>query len=372
MPALNATHPRTLHVIGGTGSGGAERFAVRLINALARRGEAVAAVTVANGAVARALSADVRQFHAPMAGGWDLWSRWRIGRAIAAWQPDVVQTYMGRATRLVRLHRGQRPVHLARLGGFYKLRAYRHAHAWVGNTRGLGQYLVEQGLPESHVHVVGNFVDPPSSLDARELAALKASLGLAESRVLLGVGRLHPYKGWEDLLRAFARLPARTGNTPLHLIMVGDGPLREALLALCRELGLNDRVHWLGWQSDPGRYYQLADVSVCASTYETLGNVILEAWANRALVVSTRAQGPLELIRDSENGLLAPPGNPAGLAEVLQRALDLAPDARAAMIAAGAEEIRRHYTEAAIVAKYVDLYALLRDQAGNGPGLDSK
>lgn len=368
---MNDRLPRSLHVIGGKGSGGAERFAVRLINALARRGEAVAAVTVAGGEVARALAPAVPQFHAPMAGGWDLWSRWRIQRAIAAWQPDIVQTYMGRATRLVRLTPGRHPVHLARLGGFYRLRAYRHAHAWVGNTRGLGQYLVEQGLPESQVHVVGNFVDPPASLDEHERATLKASLGLTGSRVLVGVGRLHPYKGWADLLHAFARLPSEPG-CPLHLVMVGDGPLRNELEALCRELGLADRVHWLGWQNDPGRYYQLADVSVCASVYETLGNVILEAWANRTLVVSTRAQGPLELMRDAENGLLAPLGDPAGLAGVLQRALDLAPDARAAMIEAGAEDIRRHYTEAAIVDAYVDLYTRLRDQTGKGAGFESR
>lgn len=99
-PGLNTPHPRSLHVIGGKGSGGAERFAVRLINALARRGEPVAAVTVAGGEIAGMIDPAVRQYHAPMLGSWDRWSRWKIHRAIRDFHPDVVQTYMGRATRV--------------------------------------------------------------------------------------------------------------------------------------------------------------------------------------------------------------------------------------------------------------------------------
>lgn len=369
---MSAPQPKSLHVIGGKGSGGAERFAVRLINALARRGQAVAAVTVAGGEVARALAPEVPQFHAPMAGGWDLWSRWRIRRVMAAQQPDIVQTYMGRATRLVHQPPHQKPVHLARLGGYYALKSYRHAHAWVGNTRGLRDYLIENGLPESRVHVVGNFVDTPRFLSEPARDELRAALGLAGCKILLGVGRLHPYKGWDNLLRAFARLPASIDTRPLHLVMVGDGPLRDPLQQLCRESGISDRVHWLGWQNDPARYYQIADVSVCASVYETLGNVILEAWANRTLVVSTRAQGPLELMRDGENGLLAPLDDPTGLAGVLQHALALPADRRAALIEAGATEIVQHYSETAIVDAYVDLYTRLRDQTGSGAGRDSR
>jgi len=100
---------------------------------------------------------------------------------------------------------------------------------------------------------------------------------------------------------------------------------------------------------------------------ETLGNVILEAWTNRTLVVSTRAQGPLELIEDGVNGLLAPLSDPAGLAAVLNTALTLDPAQRARMIEAGEAEVARHYSEAAIVAAYIGLYARLRDQACGRP-----
>ena len=356
------TPPRSLHVIGGKGLGGAERFFVRLVNALARRGEPVAAVTVAGGEIARAIDPAVRQYHAPMLGVWDLYSRWKINRAIRDFRPDVVQTYMGRATRIVRLPRGQRPVHLARLGGFYNLKGYRHAHAWVGNTRGIRDYLTAHGLPAERVHCIGNFVDTPERIAPAALDALRRQLGLDGCRILLGLGRLHPNKGWGDLLHAFAKLPATINNAPLHLLMVGDGPLRGELEQLASRLGIAARVHWAGWKHDPAPYYQLADVFVCASVHEPLGNVILEAWANRALIVSTRAQGPLELMQDDVNGLLAPVSDAAGLAAVLASALALDAGHRARLIEAGHGEVERHYSETAIVSAYRALYAGLRDQ----------
>jgi glycosyltransferase involved in cell wall biosynthesis len=368
-----STPPRSLHIIGGKGLGGAERFFIRLVNALARRGEPVAAVTVAGGEIARAIDPTVSQYHAPMLGVWDLYSRWKINRAIHHFQPDVVQTYMGRATRIVRLPRGQRPVHLARLGGYYNLKGYRHAHAWAGNTRGIRDYLTAHGLPADRVHHIGNFVDTPERLAPAALDALRHQLGLDGCRILLGLGRLHPNKGWADLQHAFARLPASHQAMPLHLLMVGDGPLRQELEQLSQQLGIAARVHWVGWKHDPAPYYQLADVFVCASVHEPLGNVILEAWANRALIVSTRAQGPLELMQDDVNGLLAPLSDAAGLAEVLHRALALETGHKARLVDAGHSEAERHYSETAIVSAYTGLYAGLRDQlTGSGAGRCSR
>lgn len=352
--------PRSLHVIGGKGTGGAERFCIRLVNALARHGQPVAAVTVAGGEIARAIDPGVRQYHAPMIGVWDLYSRWLINRAIRDFCPDVVQTYMGRATRIVRLPGQRLPVHLARLGGYYNPKGYRHAHAWVVNAQGLRDYLVAHGFADGQVSRIGNFVDSPPAPSGDALDALRAAYDLKDAMVVVGVGRLHPVKGWDHLLQAFARLPAEIDGRPLSLLVVGDGPLRDALRRLADQLGIAARVRWAGWQSQPAAFYQLADLFVCSSVHETFGNVILEAWANRALVVSTRARGPLELIDDGVNGLLAPLEDPGGLAATMLTALTLDPGSKARLIETGHAEVERHYSEAAIVAAYAELYARLR------------
>ena len=74
----------------------------------------------------------------PMRNGWDLLSVLKIRRLIRNTGPLIVQTYMGRATRLTRLPRDSAAIHVARLGGYFKIKGYyQHAHAWVGNTRGI-------------------------------------------------------------------------------------------------------------------------------------------------------------------------------------------------------------------------------------------
>ena len=76
-------------------------------------------------------------------------SRLEVSRLIGRRRPHIVQTYTGRATRLTRLSRQNESVHVARLGGYYKVGGYRHAHAWIGNTKGICDYLVAAGLLKS-------------------------------------------------------------------------------------------------------------------------------------------------------------------------------------------------------------------------------
>lgn len=350
----------SLHIIGGKKLGGAERFFVRLVNALARHGEPVSVVTVSGGEIDAAVSPGIPRHPAPLAGVWDLWSRHRIGQIVKSDKPDIVQTYMGRATRLTHLPRGRLPVHIARLGGFYNLKGYRHAHAWVGNTRGICDYLVREGLPADRVFHIGNFVDEAPEHGAEELAGLRRQWAIpADAHVVLGIGRLHPNKGFSDLLAAFARLPSDLHGRPVHLVMVGDGPLRTQLETEAAGLGLSGRITWTGWQYDPAPWYQMADVFVCSSRHEPLGNVILEAWANGVPVVSTAAEGPLELVEEGVDGLLAPVASPERLAAVMREALALDAATRRRLVEAGRAKLAANFSESAIVKAYLELYAKL-------------
>ena len=354
------TDPLTLHVIGGCKLGGAERFYVRLVNSLAANGQPVMAGVVQGGEIDAALSPTIPRIYVRQMGVWDLWSRWRLGRAIRRYRPAVVLTYMGRATRLVHLPTGGHTVHIARLGGFYNLKGYTHAHAWVGNTLGICKYLIAGGLPAARVFHIGNFVDTPMTWPQEDLAELRHDWKIpADASVVLGLGRLHPNKGFADLLEAFARLPARLDGRPLWLVMVGDGPLRESLRAKAAELGIAERVVWTGWQHDPAPWYQLAELFVCSSRHEPLGNVILEAWANGTPVLSTAAEGPLELLEDGKDGFLAPVANTGALAEKMRAGLSLSGERRQEICDAGRTKISGQFSEKAIVDAYLQLFRAL-------------
>ncbi len=117
--------------------------------------------------------------------------------------------------------------------------------------------------------------------------------------MLLAAGRLHHNKGF-DVLRALARLPDAT------LWLAGTGPEQSALHALATGLGVAGRVRFLGWRDDVTTLMASVDVFVCPSRHEGLGSIVLEAWAHGCPIVATASQGPAELIRADQTGLLTP------------------------------------------------------------------
>ncbi len=347
----------SLQIIGSRQSGGAERFYVRLCEALQEAGQEVIAVCPPGSATAIELAQKVPVRPVKMRSVWDPIARWQLRRLIHDVQPDIVQTWMGRATRLVSLPRGGQPVHVARLGGYYDLKGYRHAHTWIGNTQGICDYLVREGLPASRVFHIGNFIEPASPLADAFLDACRRDWGVPDDAwVLAAAGRLHPNKGFADLLGAFAALPATIAERPLHLVIAGDGPLRESLHRQAIALGIDTRVHWLGWQQELSPLLFLADVFICPSRHEPLGNVILEAWAHRAPLVTTATAGALELVQNDENGLVTPVGDVAALARAIRALLQASMADRARLAENGLQILIRFHSKEAIVTAYQHLY----------------
>jgi len=293
-----------------------------------------------------------------MANIWDLWSTWRIKRIITQQRPMIVQTYMGRATRLTRLPSQSKTVHIARLGGFYKVDGYyRHAHAWVGITQGICDYLVKSGLPANRVFRIGHFVPDPVFISDREKAELRARYGLpGDAWILFALGRLVEKKGFQDLLQAMALLPADIAGRPLVLLLAGDGPFRENLHRLATDLGLAQRIIWLGWQNAPSMFFQVADLFICPSRHEPFGVVQLEAWSFGLPMVTTATAGALELVEDNTNALICPPHSPMDLSARIKTLLLSSNSEREALGAAGHWEVQLRHSRNAIVSRYTELY----------------
>jgi glycosyltransferase involved in cell wall biosynthesis len=350
--------PASLHLIGSKGLGGAERWADRFAGALAECGAPAAVGVRAGSAVEQLCFGGLPVHRLPFLTVWDPLSRQAVRRLVRTLKPDVVQTYMGRATRLARL--GGRPVHVARLGGYYSLGPYRHADAWIANTRGLRDWMIAGGLPAQRVHHIYNFAQPAEPRPARQIDALRASLDIPDDAlVLLTPARLVPVKGHAGLLDAAALLPAEIAGRRWRLVLLGDGPLQQVLARRAQSNGVAERLVWAGWQPAPGAFLQMADLVVFPSRdAETLGNVILEAWAWRRPLVVTRFRGARELVRHGEDAWSVPCDDPPALAEGIKRVLGDA-ELRAGMSARGSERIARDFAREIIMGQYRDLYARL-------------
>ena len=203
---------------------------------------------------------------------------------------------------------------------------YRFADAIVTLTEGARRDLAENfGVPADRlVKMSANAV-----IDA---AAARAGEGTREKGLLVSVGRLSPEKDHATLVRAFAKL-----DRSLRLEIAGDGPMRDALQSLARELGVSDRVTLSGFVTDPFSVFRRAELAISSSRYEGFGNAIVEALACGTPVVATDCPyGPREILADGRYGVLTPVGDADALGRAIAQALAATPDraalrARAAM-----------------------------------------
>lgn len=170
------------------------------------------------------------------------------------------------------------------------------------------------------IHVAYNPVVSPEIFQLAKEPVDHPWLQAGEPPVILGVGRLHPQKDFPTLLRAFAQVRQAR---PARLLILGDGPEREALTELVASMGLTEDVSMPGFVQNPYAYMAKATVFVMSSIYEGLGNVLVEALAVGTPVVSTNCEsGPAEILADGKYGLLTPVGDDEAIAAAILETLN--------------------------------------------------
>lgn len=199
-------------------------------------------------------------------------------------------------------------------------RAVRRADAVAVICEGLRGDLVARGIDPDKIMVSPNgvdmhmFGDPPPRDDA-----LAGELGLADAEVIGFIGSFYDYEGIDDLIAA---MPAIIAQRPkAHLLLVGGGPMAEALRA---QAAGSNRIHFIGRvpHKDVERYYSLIDVLAYPRKKMRLTDLVtplkpLEAMAQGKLVAASDVGGHRELIEDGVTGTLFAPGDPAAIATAL-------------------------------------------------------
>ena len=138
----------------------------------------------------------------------------------------------------------------------------------------------------------------------------------ADRNVLLAVGRLIEQKGHDWLCRAFSEVCAQYPEW--HMVILGEGPLRNRLQSLVAELGISNRVSMPGRVGNVADWYVRADLFVLSSRFEGFPSALIEAMASGCPCVSSDCDtGPRELIEDGVNGRLVAPDDVRALAEAL-------------------------------------------------------
>jgi len=334
---------KVLQIMAGAEFGGAEAFFVRLAIALNRTGLEQKVVIRKNPARAALLRhGEVEPIELPFGGRMDFSTTRALKREIKEFQPDVVLTWMNRATSMC--PKGDF-VHAARLGGYYDLKYYAACDHLIGNTQDIVEYLVEHDWPAEKAHYLPNFVfdEDAEPLTRREFYTPN------DVPLIVALGRLHENKAFDVLLSALTRLPNA------YLWLAGDGPLKEELQKQAEVLGIKPRVRFLGWRDDTAALLKTADLFVCPSRHEPLGNVVIEAWAQGLPVVAADSMGPGTLIENMESGVLVPIDDEILMARAIRGVLDDEDLARR-IAENGYQTYQDNFTEAGVVEQYLEFF----------------
>jgi len=220
----------------------------------------------------------------------------------------------------------------------------------------LDRELAAAGIPPDRHSVIDNGLDLGQSLSPEQREDLRRSLGVAPAEpMLLAIGRLDPWKAYDRLLEAMARLgPDRRAR----LVLVGDGELRDALESQARELGVDRRVTFAGYRTDVGQLLLAADLFVISSRKEGLPMVLLEAMAAGLPVVATRVGAIESTLEQGAAGALVPSEDSGRLAAAIGELLD-APERRLELGRRGHAAHQARFSRRAMGQRYIALYRQL-------------
>ncbi|MFD7731321.1 glycosyltransferase [Kitasatospora phosalacinea] len=368
---------RVLHVVTGLHAGGAERQLALLLRHLPEDQQHEVAALTNPGTVARGLRADgFTVHHLDMRGNRDLGVLPRLTRLIRSGRYDLVHTHLYRAMLYGRL--------AARLAGVRRVVATEHSlqsgviegrptsrgvrALYLGAERlgtttlavsgQVAAVLDEWGVPADRVRLLPNGVDAARyrftpAARAAHRGRLRAQLGLPIGVFVIGaVGRLVPGKRFHVPLEALVRL------TDARLLLIGEGPEREALLDLAARLGVRDRLVLTGERDDVPELLTAVDVLVSPSREETFGLAALEGLAAGLPLLHSACPALAELPADAAPHARLLPSDPEPYARELALLATTRPGPHPVPPAVA------HYDIARIATDLADLYRHLTTPPG--------
>lgn len=292
--------------------------------------------------------------------GLDLTLPFRLAEVICQRKPDIVHTHnpgpllYGTITAklagvpvVINTRHGRAPKHANRF-------------IWSMNTAivaisvdAKNELLKNNSINPGKVSVIHNGIDLDAFKSRVSQQEVKKTLGLESSYVIGTVSRLSREKDQFDLIRAFAMIASF--EPMIRLVFAGDGPLKDELAALADNLGIKDKIVFLGFRDDVNTILQAFDIFVLSSLHEGISLSLLEAMGSGLPVIATNVGGNPEVVVDGETGILVPPQDPEKMAEAIMKILKN-PDLANKMGHAGRKRVEEKFSLDRMVREYEAIY----------------
>jgi len=231
-----------------------------------------------------------------------------------------------------------------------------HTHAMIAVSASEARTFTESEVVDrERVRIVQNGIDARGWIEAIPID--RAALGVVgEDLLVLVIGLLNVAKGQDIALSALAK----PGLDDVHIAIVGHGDMESQLRGDASRLGIEKRVHFLGFRTDVPRLVAACDFVLLPSRWEGMPYVVLEAMAGAKPVVATPVDGAVDLVSEGRTGFVARAIDAGAVAEALRAMSALTSRERAAMGSVGRARVLEHHGVDAMVKQLVDVYEEVR------------
>ena len=282
-------------------------------------------------------------------------------------KPEIVHGFLFHGNIVSRIA-GWRAGISIRLAGHRVAEREKKWHLWVDRitkrlvtkhicvSRGVADHICANlRINPSQIRVIPNGIESQSA--PPQVTSVRSELGIPEeAKLVLAVGRLHRQKGFSDLISAFSGIVQQYQDA--HLVIVGDGPERDALISQIRNFQLESHITLTGYRNDVAELMHAADLFVLSSHWEGMPNVVMQAMASGRPVVATAVEGIDELLTDEVSGLVVPRGKPSDLQKSILRLLNN-PEFSRQLSRRAQDVVEKEFTWERAVEMYDELFASL-------------
>ena len=300
-----------------------------------------------------------------------------LGKIIKDYKPDIVHSHMFHAnifSRVIRLF-FYYPILICtihnldekgrRKSAYWREKAYRFTDRMADFTTqvsraGLAKYLSIGAVSPGKLAFMPNGIDLSLfKIDAKISVDLRRDLSFEDSFVFLAVGSLTFQKDYPNMLNAFLKVSEK--EPAAVLVIVGEGPLKNDLRKLCIEMGLTDKVKFLGLRTDVPVLMKMADCFVMSSAWEGLPIVLLEAAAAGLPIIATNVGGNSEVVLDGENGFLVLSKDSDALGNAMLKIVRMPENIRAKFGVKGYNHVSNNYDIRQVTEKWEKIYTAMKE-----------
>ena len=330
--------------MGGAGEGGAEEFFIDAIEAL--KNKKINQYIIINNRNKKRLKkiSDLKiLFDTASFGKLFKWPTQKvINKAIKEFKPDIVHYWMGRASSF--LVNGKH-INIGWHSGFRGVERFRKCDYHIALTEELKKHIANQGINSKDI-----FELPIYTKENKLNKMNRSKFNTPKNKpLLLSLSRLHQVKGINILIDAMPKIP------DAYLWIAGSGPLEKVLKSQTANLGLNDRVRFLGWRDDKEILMATADICVFPSRNDSFGAVTIESWAARKTTVACKSPGPLGLISHRKDGILVEIDNAEEFSKSVNEIINNKKLAKT-LANNGYNKFQKFYTEKVFVRNIIAIY----------------